>query len=66
MADDMRTLGYICPKCGAQVMGARSVFEMCIRDRLTAVIVALAIAAPSIRKWAAFQQRKLAAGKGGN
>ena len=33
---------------------------------LTAVIVALAIAAPSIRKWAAFQQRKLAAGKGGN
>lgn len=33
---------------------------------LTAVIVALAIAAPSIRKWVAFQQRKLAAGKGGN
>ena len=33
---------------------------------LTAVIVALAIATPSIRKWAAFQQRKLAAGKGGN
>ena len=32
---------------------------------LTAVIVALAIAAPAIRKWAAFQQRKLAAGKGG-
>ena len=30
---------------------------------LTAVIVALAIAAPSIQKWAAFQQRKLAAGK---
>ena len=29
---------------------------------LTAVIVALAIAAPSIRKWAAFQRRKAAAG----
>ena len=28
---------------------------------LTAVIVALAIAAPSIKKWAAFQHRKLAA-----
>ena len=27
---------------------------------------ALAIAAPSIRQWAAFQKRKLAAGKGGN
>ena len=33
---------------------------------LTAVIVALAIAAPSIQKWVAFQKRKLAAGKGGN
>lgn len=34
---------------------------------LTAIIVALAIAAPSIRKWAAFQRRKAAAkGKGGN
>ena len=32
---------------------------------LTAVIVALAIAAPTIRKWADFQKRKLAAGKGG-
>ena len=31
---------------------------------LTAVIVALAIAAPSIRKWAAFQKRKMTAGKG--
>ena len=29
---------------------------------LTAIIVALAIAAPSIRKWTAFQKRKLAAG----
>ena len=29
---------------------------------LTAVIVALAIAAPGIRKWAAFQKRKMAAG----
>ena len=34
---------------------------------LTAVIVGLAIAAPSIKKWAAFQKRKMAAGrKGGN
>ena len=34
---------------------------------LTAVVVALAIAAPSIKKWAAFQKRKMAAGrKGGN
>ena len=34
---------------------------------LTAVIVALAIAAPSIQRWAAFQRRKAAAkGKGGN
>ena len=32
---------------------------------LTAIVVALAIAAPAIRKWAAFQKRKLAAGKGG-
>ena len=31
---------------------------------LTAVIVALAIAAPSIRKWAAFQKRKMTTGKG--
>ena len=30
---------------------------------LTAVVVALAIAAPTIRKWAAFQRRKLAAGR---
>ena len=28
MADEMRTLGYICPKCGAPVMGARSVFAL--------------------------------------
>lgn len=33
---------------------------------LTAIIVALAIASPSIRRWAAFQKRKMAAGKGGN
>ena len=33
---------------------------------LTAVIVALAIAAPSIRKWAAFQKRKMAAGRKGD
>ena len=32
---------------------------------LTAVIVGLAIAAPSIKKWAAFQTRKLAAGRKG-
>ena len=32
---------------------------------LTAVIVALAIAAPTIKKWAAFQKRKLAAGRKG-
>ena len=30
---------------------------------LTAVVVALAIAAPTIRKWAAFQRRRLAAGR---
>ncbi len=30
---------------------------------LTAVIVALAIAAPSIRSWAAFQQRRMSAGR---
>ena len=28
MAEDMRTLGYLCPKCGAPVMGARSVFAL--------------------------------------
>lgn len=28
MADDMRTLGFICPKCGAPVMGARSIFAL--------------------------------------
>ena len=33
---------------------------------LTAVIVGLAIAAPSLKKWAAFQRRKLAARRGGN
>jgi putative ABC transport system permease protein len=32
---------------------------------LTAIIVALAIAAPSIKNWAAFQKRKLAAGRKG-
>ena len=32
---------------------------------LTAVIVGLAIAVPSIKKWAAFQKRKLAAGRKG-
>ena len=32
---------------------------------LTAVIVGLAIAAPSIKKWAMFQRRKLAAGRKG-
>ena len=33
---------------------------------LTAAIVGLAIAAPSIRRWAAFQKRKLAAGRKGS
>ena len=28
MAGDMRTLGYICPKCGAPVMAARSIFAL--------------------------------------
>lgn len=32
---------------------------------LTAIIVALAIAAPSIKKWVAFQKRKLSAGRKG-
>ena len=32
---------------------------------LTAVIVALAIAAPSIKKWASFQRRRMAAGRRG-
>jgi len=32
---------------------------------LTAVIVALAIAAPSIKEWAAFQRRKAVAGRKG-
>lgn len=32
---------------------------------LTAIVVALAIAAPSIKKWAAFQKRKLSAGRKG-
>ena len=46
-------------------MAAQLDLQMCIRDRLTAVIVGLAIAAPSIKKWAAFQKRKLAAGRKG-
>jgi putative ABC transport system permease protein len=33
---------------------------------LTAIIVALAIAAPTIKNWAAFQKRRLTAGKGGS
>ena len=28
MADDMRTLGYICPQCGAPVMGACPIFAL--------------------------------------
>ena len=28
MAGDMRTLGYICPKCGAPVMGVRYIFAL--------------------------------------
>ena len=28
MSEDMRTFGYLCPKCGAPVMGTRSVFAL--------------------------------------
>lgn len=28
MTEDMRTFGYLCPKCGKPVMGARSVFAL--------------------------------------
>ena len=49
----------------AVVFYTKSVPVECLK-LLTAVIVALAIAAPSIQKWVAFQKRKLAAGKGGN
>ena len=28
MSEEMRTLGYLCPKCGAPVMGTRSVFAL--------------------------------------
>ena len=28
MHDEMRTFGYLCPKCGKSVMGTRSVFAL--------------------------------------
>lgn len=28
MSEDMRTFGYLCPKCGKPVMGARSIFAL--------------------------------------
>ena len=28
MTEDMRTFGYLCPKCGKPVMGARSIFAL--------------------------------------
>ena len=32
MSKDMRTFGYICPDCGAMVMGSRSVFALAASD----------------------------------
>ena len=32
MSKDMRTFGYICPECGAMVMGTRSVFALAAAD----------------------------------
>ena len=32
MNDEMRTFGYICPKCGKMVMGTRSVFALAASD----------------------------------
>ena len=32
MSKDMRTFGYICPKCGKAVMGTRSVFALAAAD----------------------------------
>lgn len=32
MSNDMRTFGYICPKCGKMVMGTRSVFALAASD----------------------------------
>ena len=28
MSEDMRTFGYLCPKCGKPVMGTRSIFAL--------------------------------------
>ena len=28
MNEEMRTFGYLCPKCGKPVMGARSIFAL--------------------------------------
>ena len=32
MHEEMRTLGYLCPKCGKMVMGARSTFALAASD----------------------------------
>ena len=32
MSKDMRTFGYLCPKCGKMVMGTRSVFALAAAD----------------------------------
>lgn len=32
MNDEMRTFGYVCPKCGRTVMGTRSVFALAASD----------------------------------
>lgn len=32
MSKDMRTFGYLCPKCGRMVMGTRSVFALAASD----------------------------------
>ena len=32
MSKDMRTFGYICPECGAMVMGSRSIFALAASD----------------------------------
>ena len=28
MSEEMRTFGYLCPKCGKPVMGTRSIFAL--------------------------------------
>ena len=66
-------IGLACLIIGETLLGRRSVkkgviaailgsivYVECLK-LLTAIIVALAIAAPSIQKWATFQKRKMAA-----